>query len=127
MKKKLLVLDIDGTLTNSKKEITPKTKEKIKEILELGHMVMIASGRPTPGVQRYVDELELKKYGGYTITFNGARVVDCATGEDIYEHRLLENMWKAYIVMPKNMRWALEHIQKIWTREHFRRFMLQIK
>ena len=27
MSYKLLVLDIDGTVTNSKKEITPKTKE----------------------------------------------------------------------------------------------------
>lgn len=88
MKQKLLVLDIDGTLTNSKKEITPKTKNKIREILEMGHMVMIASGRPTPGVQRYVDELELKKYGGYTITFNGARVQNCTTGQDIYEHKM---------------------------------------
>ncbi|MBQ1328484.1 MAG: HAD family phosphatase [Eubacterium sp.] len=109
MKKKLLVLDIDGTLTNSKKEITPKTKGKIKEILELGHMVMIASGRPTPGVQRYVDELELKKYGGYTITFNGARVVDCATGEDIYLHRLPQK----YVEGIYN--YAMEHEMGIGT------------
>ena len=29
MERKMLVLDIDGTLTNSKKEITSKTKEAI--------------------------------------------------------------------------------------------------
>ena len=29
MKKKLLVLDIDGTLTNTRKEITPKTRDAI--------------------------------------------------------------------------------------------------
>ena len=96
-------------MRNSEKKITPKTKGKIKEILELGHMVMIASGRPTPGVQRYVDELELKKYGGYTITFNGARVVDCATGEDIYLHRLPQK----YVEGIYN--YAMEHEMGIGT------------
>ena len=32
MSYKLLVLDIDGTVTNSKKEITQKTKEAILEL-----------------------------------------------------------------------------------------------
>ena len=77
--RKALVLDIDGTLTNSRKEITPKTAEAIKHIMELGHAVVLASGRPTPGMKRYEKELELYKYGGYLLSFNGARVVECAT------------------------------------------------
>ena len=36
MSYKLLVLDIDGTVTNSKKEITPKTKEAILELQKKG-------------------------------------------------------------------------------------------
>ena len=55
---KLLVLDIDGTLTNSKKEISPETKRAIKLIQERGHKVMLASGRPTPGMRRFEKELE---------------------------------------------------------------------
>ena len=88
MEKKLLVLDIDGTLVNNKKEITPKTKEAILQCMDEGHSVMIASGRPTPGVQRYVDELRLAEYGGYTLTYNGARVLNCRSGKDIYEKKL---------------------------------------
>ena len=53
MAKKVLVLDIDGTLTNSKKEITKETKEAIWGAIERGHKVMLASGRPTPGMRRY--------------------------------------------------------------------------
>ena len=45
---KSLVLDIDGTLTNSKKEITEATKQGIWNILQHGHKVILASGRPTP-------------------------------------------------------------------------------
>lgn len=85
MKHKVLVLDIDGTLTNSKKEITPATKQAIQGIMEQGHKVILASGRPTPGMRRYEDELELKKYGGYLLSFNGGRIVECSTGEIVYQ------------------------------------------
>lgn len=57
MKTKVLVLDIDGTLTNSKKEITPETKRGIIHIMERGHKVILASGRPTPGIQTVLHAL----------------------------------------------------------------------
>ncbi len=88
MEKKLLVLDIDGTLVNNEKNITPKTKEALFLAMEAGHSIMIASGRPTPGVQRYVEELRMREYDGYTLTYNGARVQECSDGADIYEKRL---------------------------------------
>lgn len=60
MQEKVLVLDIDGTLTNSKKEITEATKQGIWNILQHGHKVILASGRPTPGMRKCEEELELK-------------------------------------------------------------------
>ena len=86
--KKVLVLDIDGTLTNSKKEITSATKEAIQDIMKTGHQVILASGRPTPGMQRYEQELELEKYGGYLLSFNGAKIVNCLSGEVVYQRTL---------------------------------------
>ena len=50
MKYEMLVLDLDGTLTNSRKEITPATKQALIEIQEAGKKVVLASGRPTCGV-----------------------------------------------------------------------------
>ena len=88
MQEKVLVLDIDGTLTNSKKEITPETKRGIQTVLEHGHKVILASGRPTPGMRRYEKELELEKYGGYLLSFNGGRIVECRTGEIVYQRIL---------------------------------------
>lgn len=87
-KEKVLVLDIDGTLTNSKKEITPSTKAAIQDIMKKGHKVILASGRPTPGMRRYEQELELEKYGGYLLSFNGARIVNCRSGEIVYQRTL---------------------------------------
>lgn len=88
MDKKALVLDIDGTLTNSKKEITDNTRRAIWDAVMRGHEIMLASGRPTPGMRRYEEELELARYGGYLLSFNGARIVECRTGEVIYQRNL---------------------------------------
>ena len=79
----VLVLDIDGTLTNSKKEITEKTKNAVIDTMKRGHKVILASGRPTYGMHRYEKELQLKENGGFLLSFNGGRIVDCASGEVI--------------------------------------------
>lgn len=48
MKYKLLVLDLDGTLTNSKKEITPYTRDTLIKAQEQGlHLVLASGRRPT--------------------------------------------------------------------------------
>lgn len=92
MQKKALVLDIDGTLTNSKKEITNNTRQAIWDAVLRGHKVMLASGRPTPGMRRYEEELELARYGGYLLSFNGARIVECRTGEVIYQRNVPQGL-----------------------------------
>lgn len=83
---KYLILDVDGTLTNSKKEISDKTLEALLGIERNGHKIVIASGRPTPGIKWIVDELKLKEYGGYALCFNGAKVLDLKTGDIIYQN-----------------------------------------
>jgi Cof subfamily protein (haloacid dehalogenase superfamily) len=85
MSKKLLALDIDGTLTNTQKDITPATLEKIIEAQEKGHIVAIASGRPLPGIRKIADTIELDRFGGYVLAFNGGRIVDYNTGEVVYQ------------------------------------------
>ena len=55
--KKIIALDIDGTLTNSKKEVTQPTLDKIIEIQKKGHVVAIASGRPLPGIRKIAGTL----------------------------------------------------------------------
>lgn len=100
---KVLVLDIDGTLTNTQKEITSGTKAAIWEILEKGHQVILASGRPTPGMRRYERELELEKHGGYLLSFNGGRIVDCKSGEIVYQRMLSPS------IIPSLYRFAKDH------------------
>lgn len=99
--KKILVLDLDGTLTNHKKEITPKTKAAIMEMQKQGHTVVLASGRPTRGVDPIRKELELDRYDGYTLAFNGARITRCSTNEVIYQQTLPEEIVPELFAMAK--------------------------
>lgn len=85
---RLLVLDIDGTLTNQKKEITEHTKEAIKKAQEMGVFIVIATGRPTKGVKKIAEELNLFETGGYILSFNGGKITDCKTGEVIFQRTL---------------------------------------
>lgn len=86
MKKKVLVLDIDGTLTNSQKVVTPATREALDEIRRRGHIVVLASGRPTGGLRMITKALDFDKFGGYTISYNGACVTDTVTGEPVFKN-----------------------------------------
>lgn len=94
MNKKLLVLDIDGTLVNSEKVITPKTLEALIKVQDRGHIIALASGRPYPGLRPFVKQLELDKRGGYALSFNGGKVVCCATGESVYEEAIPKHFAK---------------------------------
>ncbi len=92
MSKKLLALDLDGTLTNSKKEVTPRTRKVLTEMMKRGHTVVLASGRPTPGVLRVAESIDLHKYDGYVLSYNGGKVTKCSTGEVLNEQYLPEKM-----------------------------------
>lgn len=88
MNYKLLVLDIDGTATNSKKEVTPKTREAVIRLQQAGIPVAIASGRPTPGVAPIAEAFDFGTYGSYALCFNGAKILNWKTKEIVYSKTL---------------------------------------
>lgn len=59
MNVKAIVLDIDGTLLNDEKKLTEKTREALINAQQKGIKVVLASGRPTPGMLKYVEELQM--------------------------------------------------------------------
>ena len=80
----MIVLDLDGTLTNREKKITPRTKEALMKAQEKGKIVVLASGRPTAGVEPLAKELELSRFGSYILSFNGGMITNCKTGEAVF-------------------------------------------
>lgn len=94
MKYKLLAFDLDGTLTNSDKIITSRTKEAIYKAREAGYIIALASGRPVYGIMPLAKELELTTYGGYILACNGGCIIDCKTNTVIYEKMVPEKYVK---------------------------------
>lgn len=74
MKYKLIAVDIDDTLLNSKKEITPLTKQALINAQKQGVKLVVASGRLPYGVRPYAEELGVFKYGGFFMGFNGGAI-----------------------------------------------------
>lgn len=100
---KAIVLDIDGTLLNSNHTVSEKTKEKIVEIQKKGIKVLLASGRPTQGMWKFVEQLELDKYKGFLVSYNGAVVTDCRTKKEIYKKTMDKEIAKKVLIHAKSL------------------------
>ena len=99
---KAIVMDVDGTLTNDKKEITPKTREVLLKAQEQGILLILASGRPTTGLVEMGKVLEMDKNNGLFISYNGSKVINFQTGEELFNEPLKLEDAKA----------VLEHMKK---------------
>lgn len=85
---KLIATDLDGTLVTDDKNLTDKTIENVKKALKKNVKIMISSARTFYRLERYIDELDLRKENQYTICFNGAMIVENITGEVLYSKNL---------------------------------------
>ena len=87
---KMLVLDLDDTLLRDDYTISNRNKELLIQAQQKGIKVVLASGRPTPAMNRYAEELSLAKYDSYMISFNGAVVTSMKNNEILFETSLTQ-------------------------------------
>jgi Cof subfamily protein (haloacid dehalogenase superfamily) len=99
---KVIIMDVDGTLTNSKKVITKKTKDALINAQANGALLILASGRPTSGLMDFAKELKMDKNHGLLVSFNGSKVVDFETGEVLFNEAMSVEQGQA----------VLEHMKK---------------
>lgn len=88
MKYKLIVLDVDGTMLNSNRELTKRTAQTLRKVQQMGIRVALASGRPTYGILPLAQAIDLGVYDGHIISYNGAQVMEAKTGQIIFERRI---------------------------------------
>ena len=84
MKYKLVVLDLDGTLTNSKKEITARNRETLIRIQEQGVRLVLASGRPTYGIVPLANEMRMNEFCGFSLSFYGGELINWKCNEMLF-------------------------------------------
>ncbi len=85
---RVLALDLDGTLTNDEKNVTPRTRAALDAAVAKGVTIVLASGRPTAGIMPLAKDLGLDKKGGCILAYNGGAITDCKTGRTLYRQRL---------------------------------------
>lgn len=85
IKYRLIAADMDGTLLNSKGEVSQRTADVLKSAVALGVIFTVSSGRPIQGILKYRDFLPLE---APSITYNGAMIADPKTGKILFHQPL---------------------------------------
>ena len=90
---KLLALDIDGTLVNSQHQVTTPVRDALLEAQRTHNLrIILASGRPTAALRQLVQLLELERYGGYLLPYNGGKAIELSTGRTLHAQLLSQDL-----------------------------------
>lgn len=81
MAPKLILADLDGTLLDEEKHLTPRSRAALERAAGAGAQVVIATGRFFGGVPDFLKELPFLRY---FILMNGAKVYDRQTDTVLY-------------------------------------------
>ena len=80
---KLLLLDLDDTLLNTEGNLSKRTQNAVKAVVENGTIVAIASGRMHSSLLPYVEKLNTH---GPVVSYNGALIKDSTTQKTFYSN-----------------------------------------
>ena len=84
---KLIAIDMDGTLLNSKKQLLEETKQYFKEFhhKDTETLLVLCTGRPETGIRPYLKDLGYLEENHYIISQNGANIYESQTGNRIMD------------------------------------------
>ena len=81
-KVRLVAFDLDGTLFNDKKEVTPETFATLEQAANMGIEIVPATGRFWNAIP---ESIKAMKFVRYVISLNGAAIFDVRAGKTIAE------------------------------------------
>ncbi|MCL2748088.1 MAG: Cof-type HAD-IIB family hydrolase [Oscillospiraceae bacterium] len=93
-KYKLIAVDIDGTLLNSRSELTSRTQQAIYSALDAGVIFVVSTGRPLAGVEHLVALMDADLP---FITYNGAVVVMGKSKRRLFSQMLPEHLCREVV------------------------------
>ena len=84
---KLVAIDMDGTLLNSKKELLEETKQYFRDFHKKGTetLLVLCTGRPESGIRPYLKDLGYLEENHYIISQNGANIYESRTGKRVMD------------------------------------------
>ncbi len=60
IERRIIAFDMDGTLLTHKKKISFLTLYYLRKLTKQGHLIVLASGRPSRSLKKYYNQLKLK-------------------------------------------------------------------
>ena len=120
--KKLIALDLDGTLLNWRKTIKQETIDALVKAQEQGHVVMIATGRPYVSSLRYAKMIHIDKFNGFISNYNGGLITRLNPEEKIYDVKMDMDLLKRIINFMNDMKadYSVLHEKKLYTNKYSR-------
>ncbi len=79
---KYIVLDMDGTLLNSKHRISPELKKLLIDLQDEGIKLILCSGRNINSMRSYARELECYKHETFIVSDNGGAITKIENGQE---------------------------------------------
>lgn len=120
--KKLIAVDLDGTLLNWKKTISQETIDALIKAQEQGHVVMVATGRPYNSSLRYAKMIGIEKFKGFISNYNGGLITRLNPEEIIYDVKMDQDLLDRIIKFMNDMKadYSVLHEKKLYTNKYSR-------
>lgn len=86
--KSVLFFDLDGTLLNDEKTISPHTRTALEACVKKGHIFAISSGRAYSSIVKIVEQLNLENCAPLISAYNGSQIYHWAKKEMLYSAKI---------------------------------------
>lgn len=122
----LVALDLDGTLLNSQKVITGRCIKVIRDVMERGVQVVIASARPPRSTFKIYEHLQLKTP---SIHYNGSVIYDFPQRTVLHHQPMCQNLAREMADVARTLapdclinveildRWLTDRFDEKWNTE----------
>ncbi len=80
---KMIVLDLDGTLLNSERKVSERSKNYLKKLKDMGYIIVIATGRIYESINHVMNGFDC---ANYVITDTGSSCYDISNDHIIFNN-----------------------------------------
>ncbi len=102
---RLIILDVDGTLVGSEREISPTVHKALSDVRDQGIQIALCTGRPLFATRRFIEELLLP---GFHIFDAGAYIADPLNGLTLYRQGLDQALAQQILAYGREVKLHLE-------------------
>ncbi|MCQ2521503.1 MAG: Cof-type HAD-IIB family hydrolase [Lachnospiraceae bacterium] len=100
--RKIFFSDLDGTLLNDEKQITPATRKALDAWMDAGNIFVFSSGRPTGSVKQVATAEKMNHENFYIVGFNGSEIFHPASGKTLLHKALsIEDATRVFEIATK--------------------------